>query len=341
MNYKRSLSELEAYAVKWWPDELKKTAAKASIIPTLIETQDDFLSILTISGKSPTQIFDVIKASKLPANLILKHLVILSDFGGERLKRLSSEFHNVFYSDPKSDSYSMNYIFNEEVQTYHFKTLPNGKKLSNPSLHIDGKGLLNELPLTDLHRDAIMILLHGSTCVDSEGGGLEKCELGTMLGKKQILEEYIKERYIVVSRITGGAGSNAQGQIAEKIVVQFLRDRLSQDYKIGRGAVKLKGYPKASGMPFDIIVERGGNKVGIEISFQVTTNSVIERKAGLAEDRLRYMNGENHFITYILDGAGNFERKSAAARICEFSDCTVAFSDEEFEVLATFIESSI
>jgi len=42
-------------------------------------------------------------------------------------------------------------------------------------------------------------------------------------------------------------------------------------------------------MPFDVVVEKGNKKIGIEVSFQVTTNSTIERKAGQAADRMNLM----------------------------------------------------
>mgnify|MGYP000421192549 CR=1 FL=1 len=341
MTYKRTLSELEKHAIKWWPDELKKAAAKASVIPTLLETQEDFLAVLKLSGGHPNKVFDVLEACGMPANLFLKHLVVLSDYGGEKLKRLSGEFENVFQYSEEESAHSMNFAFEEQLYDYTFSVLPSGKKLSNPNLNLDSKGLLKAQPLSDYYRDVIMIILHGSTASDITGGGLERCEVGTLLGKKAILQEYVKEKYIHVSRITGGATANEQGQIAENNIIQFLKENLSEEYSFSRGAIKMKNYPKASGMPFDIIVSRGSKKVGIEISFQVTTNSTIERKAALAEDRQRLMRDAGFSIAYVLDGAGNFERKSAAERICKFSDCTVAYSISEFKLLVDFIKARL
>ncbi|GEM_PF-1552170 len=53
--------------------------------------------------------------------------------------------------------------------------------------------------------------------------------------------------------------------------------------------MELVGYEKENGMPFDVVVEKGNKKIGIEVSFQVTTNSTIERKAGQAADRMNLM----------------------------------------------------
>lgn len=81
--------------------------------------------------------------------------------------------------------------------------------------------------------------------------------------------------------------------------------------------------------------------VGIEVSFQVTSNSVIERKAALAEDRRRQMNREGHFIAYVLDGAGNFSRSAALTTLCQSSDCTVAYSPAELDTLVDFIQGKL
>lgn len=92
-------------------------------------------------------------------------------------------------------------------------------------------------------------------------------------------------------------------------------------------------------MPFDVVVSKDKKHVGIEISFQVTTNSTIERKSGQAANRQKLMHNSGNYIAYILDGAGNFQRESALSTICDYSDCTIAYSEEEFDVLIEWIKS--
>jgi hypothetical protein len=77
------------------------------------------------------------------------------------------------------------------------------------------------------------------------------------------------------------------------------------------------------------------------LSFQVTTNSTIERKAALAAERQNPINAAGHKIAYIIDGAGNFQRSAAISTICQHSDCTVAYSDSAFDVLADFLRESL
>lgn len=80
--YQKTFEELEQVASKFWPSELSEMEAKVSIIPLLLKTQDQFISIETPELDS---LFDIVKASSLSPNLFLKHLVILADYGGELL----------------------------------------------------------------------------------------------------------------------------------------------------------------------------------------------------------------------------------------------------------------
>ncbi|GBF78631.1 DpnII family type II restriction endonuclease [Aphanothece sacrum] len=127
--------------------------------------------------------------------------------------------------------------------------------------------------------------------------------------------------------------------LAQKRVVKFLENYLEQAYQIkSNGKVYLNDYEKEEGMPFDIVVQRNQNIVGVEISFQVTTNSTIERKAGQAIKRQSLMHKQGYKIAYIIDGAGNFQRSSAISTICQYSDCTIAYRETEFEILGDFIK---
>jgi hypothetical protein len=124
MRYNRTFTELESKAVKWWPKELEATVAEASSLPKLIETQEKFISILILSGERPEQVFEVLAASAMPANLFLKHLVILADYGGELIKRLGREFNTIFLPESRGSRPVMHFMFRGEEQVYTFSTLP-------------------------------------------------------------------------------------------------------------------------------------------------------------------------------------------------------------------------
>ncbi len=337
LNYKKTFEELERAASKFWPSELSGIEAKLSILPLLLKTQDQFISIISVKTPSLDRLFDIIEASSLPANLFLKHLVILADFGGEMLQRVGREFKTLF---PNRE---LTYIWNGKQEKYVFSALPD-QKLSNKELKIDGKELLNTYPLNDLQKDAITLLLFGSQYSDFNQVNhavLSKCAIAEYLGKPDELATFIKQRYLWVSRITGGATANNLGQIAQQFVAQYIADNLRvPGIQIQHG--RLPGVThtdEATGRPtsFDIIVTNNKKYVAIEVSFQVTTNSTIERKAGQARGRYEQIKKAGHVIAYVLDGAGNFQREAALRTICSYSDCTVAFSRSELDILCSFL----
>ncbi|MCK4846485.1 MAG: restriction endonuclease [Deltaproteobacteria bacterium] len=337
--YNRKITELESEAIFWWPEHLQEASAVNSVIPKLLETQDDFLRIISLSKDNPYHMFDMLSASKFTANLFLKHLCVLADYGGESIQRLGRAFSTIF--EDSDDGYSMSFVWESAKYVYKFQELPISG-LANKKLFLDAPGLTQSKPLSDIYRDMIVLLMFGSTSTVSEEAGLSACEIGTLLGKADILDEYVKQRYINVSRITAGATANSLGQLAQKEVVVFLKKSLGSQYKvISNGYITLDGYDKDGGMPFDIVIERGNKKVGVEVSFQVTTNSTIERKAGQAADRSNLMHSNGYKVAYVLDGAGNFQRKSAISTICQNSDCTVAYSEKEFKILSSWLEESL
>lgn len=80
-----------------------------------------------------------------------------------------------------------------------------------------------------------------------------------------------------------------------------------------------------------VVISPQGIQFAIEISFQVTTNSVIERKAGLAQSRMEALDKIGHKMLYVIDGTGNFQRKNAIQTILNFSHLCVNFSSDGLE----------
>jgi hypothetical protein len=111
-NYAKTFEQLEAVASKFWSAELSETESKLSIIPLLLETQDQFINIISVETPSLEKLFTVVESASLPANLFLKHLVILADFGGEMLQRISAEFKKLFPSG------ELHYLWHGKQQTY-------------------------------------------------------------------------------------------------------------------------------------------------------------------------------------------------------------------------------
>lgn len=188
-----------------------------------------------------------------------------------------------------------------------------------------------------------MLLLFGSNALDEAISDIfSKCVVGNLMGKPEELNRFIKQRYLFVSRITAGAQANSLGNAAQTYAEQYLQEKLGSDYVVkSNGHIPGITQNERTETTFDLSVEHNRKYVGIEISFQVTTNSTIERKAGQAQARYAAVEQSGNYIAYIIDGAGNFQRESALTSICQYSHCTVAYTDEEFDVLIQFIREKI
>lgn len=335
-NYTPTAEELRPRASLFWPDELRAKQEAISVIPKLIKTQDKFISILDVSDGNPSAWINVLGQMKdFPANLFLKHLMVLADVGGELLKRLSPELPKIF-RDGK-----MVFTWNGKNHIYEFKAIHTGVAISNDKLFVDGESLSLSRDLDAKMEDVIMLLLFGAAITNATLPPLigEKCTIGSLIGDSVALEHFVRERYIFVSRITAGATSNALGQIAQDFVRDYLASALPK-WKVTRNG-HIRGISQNEGdtdMNFDVVTQSPSQKYfAVEISYQVTTNSVIERKAGQAQSRAALLHKAGHKIIYVIDGAGNFERQAALATICKYSDCTVALTQNELAVLVEYL----
>lgn len=340
--FRRTIEELSEKASMFWPSELSAKETKLSIIPELIKTQNDFMSVLNfpVSGfEDLLAVLEKMDSSKLTAGMFLKHLVVLADFGGEKLQRLNSQFNSLF---PTGE---LVYLRGDREHKYRFAELPVTGQLNNNKLGISAKRLFVESSFDYLHRDVIVILMFGAACVDSDTANfLQKCRIGDFLGNPDELREFVEQRYIWVSRITGGSQANTLGQIAQDFVKDYLENNLGLrgvDIKQNGRLPGVTHTEDSTGRPtsFDLVVSRGSKRVAIEISFQETTNSTIERKGGQARARFEQVERAGYKIAYVIDGAGNFQRINAIGNLISHSHCTVALSEDELDVLCEFLRN--
>jgi hypothetical protein len=336
-NYQRTVPQLREVASLFWPAELSKEAAQLSVLPLLLETQDQFLAILGVDLPSPEDYFNLINIANLPSNIFLKHLMVLADFGSELLQRVNKNFSRFF------PEHQLEYEWRGITYRYIFQELPLKSDLTNQRLGVSGKNLAQPQSLTPLLQDVITFLLFGSVCTNPETAELlAQCEISHYLGHVPMLKEFVKERYLWVSRIVAGSKSNNLGQLAQKFVQKHLEDHLQIPDVVIKPNGHLPGITHTDSADkrlttFDIVVSREDRFVAVEVSFQVTTNSVVERKSGQAQARYQQINDAGYKIAYVLDGAGNFQRESALSTICAYSHCNVAFSSDELNFLCDFI----
>jgi hypothetical protein len=336
----RTADELRLNASMFWPTSLSLQEEELSVIPRLLESQEEFISILGVPVGGIENLFQVLTASSMPTNLFVKHLMVLSDVGGELLKRITGQFRELF---PTGE---MKYLWNRdgviEERSYVFCALPT-QALSNDTLKVSGKHLARHVSLTDRHRDAIALIMFGSSSMDSEVAAmLAAGQIGEFLGKPQEISEFVHQRYIWVSRQTNGAKANSLGNLAQHAVWEYLVEHLgTPDTQVYLGGTipNIVHTDDKKLTTFDIVVESRKRYVAIEICFQVTTNSVIERKSGQAQARYEHIMAKDYRICYVLDGAGIFERRTALQTILNHCSFAVAFTEPELDLLVRFIRA--
>lgn len=344
--YERTIDELELRACKWWPKEVRDEAQEISVLQTLLDSQEKFISILKLADKrNAATLFALIDAASFSYSLFLKHLVVLTDFGSEPLQRVNKDFAELF-PDGK-----LHYDIGDGVKDYVFTTLPVNGALSNKRMKIDSvENLSVEAPDKNLCMDIIMVLIYGAASTNIRTRAvLFKCTPYEYLGDDTMIEDFVRQNYIRVSRIISGKTASDLGNVAQQYVVKYLTRALGTNYCVKSNGT-VPGVTQNEGntlTTFDVVVDRlndtGRHKkyVAVEVTFQETSNSTIERKGGQARDRFEKITSSRNYIAYIIDGAGNFSRRSAIKTLCDNSHCTVAYTPEEFELLIEFIKEKL
>lgn len=343
--YLRSIKDLEKVGSKWWPKEVREEAMKVSILQYLLDTQEKFISLLTLADRNkPEKLFNLIDASSFEYHLFLKHLILLTDVGSEPIQRFNSSFKEIF-PDGK-----LEFAIGKQNHSYKFTTLPtrgvpNNKKMQSDTL----ENLTSPCRNVELCKDLIMFLIYGAASTTPRTAAvLYKCNAFEYLGQEELIKKYVRQNYIRVSRIVGGKEASDLGNVAQSYAVRYLAEHLGEDYNVvNAGTIPGVQMDDNKEVTFDIVVDRKNDVgkfkkyVGIEVSFQETSNSVIERKAREARARFQNTNNKRCYVAYIIDGAGNFSRTAAVSDLCDNSHCNVAYTPSEFDLLIEFIKEKI
>jgi len=343
--YLRSIKDLEKVGSKWWPKEVREEAMKVSILQYLLDTQEKFISLLTLADRNkPEKLFSLIDASSFEYQLFLKHLILLTDVGSEPIQRFNASFSEIFPNG------MLEFTIDEQKHRYKFSSLPtrgvpNNKKMQSDTL----ENLSAPCRNVELCKDLIMFLIYGAASTTARTAAvLYKCNAYEYLGQEELIKKYVRQNYIRVSRIVGGKEASDLGNVAQGYAVRYLAEHLGKDYNvINAGTIPGVQMDDNKEVTFDIVVDRKNDVgkfkkyVGIEVSFQETSNSVIERKAREARARFQNTNNKRCYVAYIIDGAGNFSRTAAVSDLCDNSHCNVAYTPSEFDLLIEFIKEKI
>ncbi len=333
----RSIADFRAAAVLHWPDDIRDEVAQISVLPLLLDTQDHFLGLLILADRTPDAWKQFLaQTDKLSGSLLLKHVMVLADLGGEALNKLVP-------LDRYFENGAMKYVWRGAEYEYIFKTLHVSKTADNSKLGVTEKKIAQaQNGLSAIAEDVIMLILHGGAAIDASlpSEVSEKCILGQFLGKPDELKNFVRQAYLRVSRQVQGGVANALGAVTQRYVRDLLAAELQGwEVAIDRPLPGVTHRIDGVGTNFDVrAVSPRGQHFGVEVSFQVTTNSTIERKSRESAAIQRAAHRQGHKVCYVIDGAGNINvRDHAIQTLFDNSDMTVAFSPAEIGLLARYM----
>ena len=229
------------------------------------------------------------QTDSISANYFLEQMCVLANVGGEPLNRIAENFDELF---PEGQ---FRYRWQGKDHVYIFKNLK--PKWSNKSLNIAEDKIDVPVKLTTDMEDVVMVLLFAGLNENPElQESLIRCNLGKYLGNGPAIEKLVKQRYIEISPILKGRDANNTGYVCEDSIFERLNNNLPDGFRlINKGTIPgVRSNNK--NVKFDGVIIREEDNVhfGFEIMFQVTTNSVIERKANEAEDRFNQCHRQGH-----------------------------------------------
>lgn len=338
--YKRTLAELREHAILYWSPEIIEQAASISVLPLLLKTQDKFISLLNLADATPTSWKNILQASEkgdLKGNVFLKHLMVLSDVGGEALNKYPPLSR--FFPDG-----IMKYIWRERTFEYQFQKIQNRIPLANPAIKVDAPQLIRGYDLDAKMEDVAMLLLYAGYSV---GDTLpedfkEKCIIGGLIGKSEDLESLVKQNYIRINGIIGGAISNAMGHFAQSFVMERLEKWLPEwKFKKDGTLPCVRHKSDDAETTFDV-VGTSPNKThfAIAVDFHTDRKIVTRDEAEKAASLAKRVRAAGHSICCLEGGIGDeYVRVNAISKYYRRSDFTTEITKMGIKDLVKFMRN--
>lgn len=330
---KRSLKQLQSTGLLRWPESLLAAAKHASVLDKLLESHNDFMKVCAGEAFNLNAWPDGINNQQVIApNLFLKHLMALTDIGGEALNKLTPLLKYFPTSAINCE------LAGRRTLSYQFQVIHNATSLHNTALGVSSSQILaGDKKLDAKGLDVVMLLMFGGLDSTSEltpelG---QIFSIGKFIGKRSLLVNYVQSAYLRVSRQMGGATANALGASVQSYVAHEIKQRMPS-WDVRETAVIPGVQHGNTPTTFDVLAESPrGKQVCIEVSFQVTTNSVIERKARESASVYESCQKAGALLVYVIDGAGNLNvRTKAVQQLIDNSDLVVTVSPGDLDFLA-------
>lgn len=299
-----------------------------SELENLLNTHDIFCKILESSNHEQV-IPNLLNNSKLTPKMSIQHMMRISDCSAEFLDRTSS------------------YIKNQKIHELNIK-IPNKKSFTYDIKEIDRQHKrLNTKTLlcadNNLLHDVMMIILFGSYVDEFQTfASFQKLNISAIVGDKSKIDNYLIKRYLTISRQTQGKKTVSSGTDVQQLVRSRIKKFFeNKDYFsfVEGNRMPIMG-TDTRGLEVDLVCSISNNTkiifIGIEVAFQETTNSIIERKARQATEWYKKFQDEDHYLCYVVDGGGYFSRPKAFQDIVNNSHITVTL--KQLDNLCKFMD---
>lgn len=284
------------------------------INPLLNELSESYNLILdTIKKSNPLTLIDNLLDLEVNDSILIKHIMILLDTSAETIDRAAMYIYEKELTQLTLEDKIIK--FNKLGPDY-------SKNLSNRKIRRADK---------DLQKDILNILLYASQ--SKEFGKYEtfkKCNLAEIVGDDKKLQDHLSFLALRSSAQIKQLRAVDLGNQHENYVKETIR-HLIEKYGTSDN--------RYNGQQFDLVLENGNKHAIVEIAFQETTNSTIERKAKQAKNGLfNSVDENNDRLIYIIDGAGVYKRKRALKDLITNSHLICNLSDAEMDKFRTYLE---
>jgi hypothetical protein len=326
-------TQLRNCALLYWPPQIRAEVASQSFLDTMMATYPLFRQVMHDSRDFNSLLANIRilnNSNELPMNVFLRHCMLFSDLGWEAIKK--------WFGDAYAEVFPEGLLTAQNLQ----QAIPliRQGKIRTSSAHITSS---YDYALKEAERQQIealiFVLFYGSDVNDQVMG---KCNLAVYLSDDgSLFDADSQVKYIQVSRQTGGAAAAIGGSLLEnRIAIDPITELLSTEYPNLRFSMS-KEHEFATGqrMTSDqwFVSEVNNRAVALEVSFQETTNSTIERKRRDAQNRQRLF-PINVVSAFVLDGVGTLDHRHNAVRdIIQYSDIVVSARPDQVEYLGRFI----
>lgn len=312
-NIQNEIEQLRITGKWFWADDF----VSPHVNPQLRQLVDTYKEVLdTIRLSKPKNVVAKLLELSINTSLIVKHIMILLDVSAESLDRASMFIYEKGYKGLTLSS--------GETVPFHSLGIEKYRDLKNENIAKAGPGL---------RRDLLNILTFAA--ISDEFGAFEtfkNCNLCEICGDEGKLNEHLL--YLSLK-------SNSQIKQLRAVdfgtqLQQSIRNYLSPHMK-PLGVVYAPS-SRYNGQSFDLVLQKGDKHMVIEVAFQETTNSTLERKGKQAKNGLFNsidLNGDK--LVYVVDGAGYFKRKKALTDLATNSHLICNVSSQGLSRLKDFM----